>query len=308
MKNKLLKIVACIFALGLSAFAATAQTKQISHDFSAFDALDIDYDFDVRVVDSRKFSISLNVDDILKDYVQAYVKNHTLFITLDQKSLPSDIKKLYRGRKSSTPLLEATVYMAEPLSAVKMAGGSKLTVNSDIEGRDFRIDLAENARIEKLTVDAATVTLTSAGKSSADLVLYADNIKINTAGNSVIDLEQDSENLEVVAGGSSEVRVEGEALNSVLTTSGSSKVSITGKTDKLNVTGSGSSSIDALNLKASECTVRLSNSSKLYEAATEAVHIDLSGNSTLVFDGDPTIDIINVKSSTIQRYSNSKQR
>lgn len=307
MKNRVLNLIICVIALSLSALVASAQTKQINHDFSAFDALDVNYDFDVRVVDSRDYSISLNVDDILKEYVQVYVKNHTLFITLDQKSLPSDVKKLYRGRKSSTPLLEATVYTAEPLTSVKLGGASKLTVNSDIECKDFRIDLLENARIEKLTVDAGTVTVNSAGKSYADLVLYADNIKINIAGSSLIELEQDSENLEIVSGGSGEVRAEGETLNATMTTSGSSRVSLTGKTDKLVVTGSGSSSVDALNFKTSDCTVKLSNSSKLYEAATEALHIDLSGNSTLVFDGEPTIDIINVKSSTIQRYSNSRR-
>jgi hypothetical protein len=80
-----------------------------------------------------------------------------------------------------------------------------------------------------------------------------------------------------------------------------------GKTNSLSVNGSGTSQVDALNFKASDCTARLSNSSKLYEAATEALHIDLSGNSTLIFDGDPVIDIINVKSSTIQRYSNTRR-
>ena len=99
----------CAIALSLCALVAPAQTKQISHDFSAFDAIDVDYDFDVRVVNSRKNSISLNVDNALKDYIQTYVKNHTLYITLDQKSLPSDIKKQFRSRRSSGPVLEATV-------------------------------------------------------------------------------------------------------------------------------------------------------------------------------------------------------
>ena len=101
--------------------------------------------------------------------------------------------------------------------------------------------------------------------------------------------------------------MEGETLNASVTSSGSSRVTLKGKTSDLNVTGSGLSSVDAINLKTSECTVKLTNSSKLYEAATETVHIDLAGNSTLVFDGDPVIDIINVKSSTIQRYSNVKR-
>ncbi len=307
MNNRALTFVICTFALVASCFIAPAQTKQVSHDFSAFDALDIDYDFNVRVVNSRDYSITLNVEDVLKDYVKAYVKNHTLYITLDEKSVPSDVRKMFRGRKSEGPVLEATVYMPEPLAAVKMSGSSTLSVNYDLECKTFRLDLAESARVKQLTVDAGNVTVSAAGKSYADLVLYADEIKINVAGNSLVEFEQDSESLEIVSGGSAEVSMEGETLNASVTSSGSSRVTLKGKTSDLNVTGSGSSSVDALNLKTSECTVKLTNSSQLYEAATETVHIDLAGNSTLVFDGDPVIDIINVKSSTIQRYSNVKR-
>ena len=307
MKNRLLAFVICTFALVASCLIAPAQNKQVTHDFSAFDALDVDYDFDVRVVDSRNYSISLNVEDVLKDYVKAYVKNHTLYITLDEKSVPSDVRRMFRGRKSEGPVLEATVYMPEPLSAVKMSGSSTLSVNYDLECKDFRLDLAESAKVKQLTVDAGSVTVTAAGKSYADLVLFADEIKINVAGNSLIELEQDSESLEIVSGGSGEVRMEGETLDVNVTASGSSRVTLNGKTSDLTVTGSGSSSVDAINLKASECSVKLSNSSKVYEAATETIHVDLSGNSTLVFDCDPVVDIINVKSSTLQRYSNVKR-
>ena len=156
-------------------------------------------------------------------------------------------------------------------------------------------------------MDASNVSVIMAGKSSADLVIYSDNIKLNAAGSSKLEVEQDSQDLEVVAGGSAEIYVEGESLDTSLTTSGTSKTTLKGKTNTLTVNGSGSSFVDAINLKTSDCTARLSNSSKLYEAATEALHIDVSGNSTLIFDGEPVIDIINVKSSTVQRYSSSKK-
>lgn len=308
MKHKVLNAAIFIIALVLSASVLPAQNvKHISHDFSAFNSIDIDYDFDVRVVQSRNYSISVNVDDVLKDYVQTYVKNRTLYISLDQKSLPSDVKKLYKGRRAPTPVLEATVYMPDPLTSIKMAGGSKLSVDDNIECKEMFIEMKENARIEKLTVDAGSAELVTNGKCFADLTIYADEIKLNISGGSLIELEQDSEKLAIVTGGSAEVHTGGETLNAELTTSGSSRVTMEGKTDKLSVTGSGSSFVDAVNLKTSDCTVKLSNSSKVYEAATEAVHIDLSGNSTLAFDGDPKIDIINVKSSTIQRYSNVKK-
>ena len=306
MKNNLLKLLVCTVTLCVAAFVSPAQTKQSSHDFSSFDALEVDYDFNIRVLKSNKYSISLNVENSLKDYIQAYVKNHTLYITLDEKSMPSDLKKQFRGRKAA-PVLDATVYLPEPLSSVKMSGASKLSVEYDFECRDFVLDLAENAVISRLVVDAGTVNITMAGKSKADLVVYADNVKVNAAGNAVLGLDQDSEKLEIVGGGSAQIDAEGETLDAVLTVSGSSKTSLKGKTNNLTVNGSGSSSVDAINFKTSDCTVKLSNSSKVTETATEALHIDLSGNSTLVFDGEPAIDIINVKSSTIQRYSNARR-
>ena len=306
MKNSLLKLVVCIFALSLGAASATAQTKT-SHDFSSFDALEVDYDFNVRVVDSRNYSVSMSIENDLKDYVQAYVKNHTLYIALDEKKLPSDLKKRYRSRRSSSPLLDVTVYTPEALGSIKMAGSSSLEVNFDIECNSFVLDLKENARVSKLVVDASDITVTMAGKSVADISLFADNIKLNAAGSSKLTVDQDSQRIEIIAGGSAQIDADGETLDAQLTTSGSSKTVLSGKTNTLSVNGSSTSSVDALNLRTSECSARLSNSSKLYEAATEKLHIDISGNSTLVFDGDPVIDIINVKSSTVQRYSSSRR-
>lgn len=308
MKNNLLKLVVCIFALGLAAAPAPAQTKT-SHDFSSFDALEVDFDFNIRVVDARDYSVSMNLENDLKDYVQAYVKNHTLYLALDEKKLPSDLRKRYRGRRSASPVLDVTVYTPDALGSVKMKGSSSLAVEFDIECRDFVLDLSENARVTKLVVDASNITVTMAGKSSASgIALFADDIKLNVAGSAKLDTEQDSQRIEIVAGGSAQLDVEGETLDARLTTSGSSKTTIVGMTNSLTVNGSSSSNVDALSLKTAECTARLSNSSKLYEAATETLHIDISGNSTLVFDGDPVIDIINVKSSTVQRYSGSNGR
>ena len=307
MKNSLLKFIICIFALGLAAAYAPAQTKS-SHDFSSFDALEVDYDFNVRVADSRDYSVSMSIENDLKDYVQAYVKNHTLYLSLDEKKLPSDLRKRYRGRRSASPVLDVTVYTPEALGSIKMKGSSSLAVDFDVECRDFVLDLSENARVTKLVVDADDISVTMAGKSVADVSLFADNIKLNVAGSSKLTVEQDSQKIEFVAGGSAQIDAEGETVDAQLTTSGASKVTLKGKTNTLSVNGSSSSSIDALSFKTAECTARLSNSCKLYEAASEILHIDISGNSTLVFDGNPEIDIINVKSSTVQRYSTGGRR
>lgn len=308
MKTNILKVIALTFALGVPALFASAQTKEISHDFSSFDAIDVDYEFNVSVIESRKdYSVTVVVDDILMEYVQTYVKNHTLYISLDKKSLPSDIKKLYKGRKSADPVLNATVYMPSDLASVKLAGSSIFFVSHEIECKDFELTVLENAKVTKLTVDAAKFTLNSSNKASADIVVYADEIELKTDGNSKINLEQDSEKLVVNAAGNSDVKIEGEAVETEIKGQTSANVVINGKTGMLSITTSGGARIDALNYETPECEVNMSGNSKVYETASNTLRVTMAGGSTLTYDGTPAFDIINVKNSSIIRYSDSKK-
>lgn len=308
MKNSLLKIFVCMFALSIAGVLAQAQTKQASHDFSAFDTIDIEYDFNVNVVKSDKdYSISLSVDDVLMEYVQTYVKNHTLYLAVDKKNLPSDIKKLYKGRKSADPVLNATVYIASALEGVNLRGGASLYVSDEIECKNFELNISENANVKKLNVDAADFKVSSNNKAVAELVVYADNITVNADGNSKLNIEQDCEKLEINAQGNCNVAVNGEALETSAKTSQSASVVLVGKTNDLNINANGSSKLDALNLKTPECTVDLSGNSKVTESASDKLHITMSTGSSLVFDGEPAIDIVNVKNASISRFGASKK-
>ncbi len=308
MKNNLFKILVCAAIFCVAAVSASAQIKQVSHDFSAFDAIDIDYDFVVNVARSDAgYSVALSVDDILMDYVQTYVKSHTLYITLDKKNLPSDIKKLYKGRKSEDPVLNATIYTPSQLSGITLRGASVLSVGDEVESKELDVNISENATIKRLSVDASDFSISSANKAVADIVVYADNIKIKADGNSKLNIEQDSEKLNIDADGNCDVSVKGEALETTVKASVSSSLVLTGKTNSLEVNTSGAAKVDALNLKTRDCTVNLSGNSKLTEAASDNLHVTMSGGSTLVFDGQPTIDIVNVKNSTITRFENAKK-
>lgn len=308
MKSSLFKLFVGIIFLGASCVCASAQTKQITHDFSTFDAIDVDYDFSVNVLKSESsYSVSLTVDDVLTDYVQTYVKNHTLYITLDKKNLPSDVKKLYKGRKSEDPVLNATVYLPSQLTGVNLHGASQLFIENEIECKTFEATVTENATIKKLSVDAEEFSISAANKAAGDIVVYADNVTIKAEGNSKLNVEQSSEKLTVDAGGNCDLAVEGEALDVIVKASVSAAVVLTGKSDNLEVTTSGAAKVDALNLKTRDCTADLSGNSKLTEAATDNLHVTMAGGSTLVYDGQPAFDIINVKNSSIVRYGNSKK-
>lgn len=306
--NRILKVLTCCAALCAAGVMASAQVKEIRHDFSAFNAVEVDYDFNVNVVTSDKdYSILLTVDDVLTDYVKTYVKGRTLYISFDKKSLPKDIKNLYKGRKSDKPTLMATVYAPKDITSFKLSAKAVLSVENEIECEDFKLELDELSSVKKISVNADKAVIKSNNTASANMIIYADELEIEADGKSSLDMDASVENLNLKAAGACSILYTGETVNANLDLSGSSKATMKGNALYLGVTGSNSSSLDAINLKTPEASVKLSNSSKVTEAATEKLHIEMSGNSTLVFDNDPAVDIISIKSSTVTRYEPSKK-
>ena len=100
--------------------------------------------------------------------------------------------------------------------------------------------------------------------------------------------------------------VDGEAGQTAIAAEGSAKVSVSGLSDDgLEVKGAGSANIDCLKLETRKADIVLTGAT-LVEAASDEISVDLSGRSTLVFDGDPLVKIVSVKTSTITRHGAAK--
>lgn len=305
--SRLLKLLACISALCISGLWGYAQTSVVEHDFSSFNSISVDNDFAVTFEKSNKdYAVRLRVDSVLKEFVQTYVKNRKLYIELEQKAIPSDVRKLYRN-KDARPVMEVTVYAPEFINDISMSGASSLTVSEELECNEFTLTLTESASVQKLIVDATNLTINSDNKSSGILTLYADHLILNTAGNSSLDVDTDSELVSVYAAGNSKVNLNGKAVTTELKAQGLSKTVLEGQTVDLIVEGSNSSNVDAINFKTANAKVNLSGLCKVTEAATDTLVVNLSGNSTLVFDYDPVIKLESIKSSTMTRYEDLKK-
>ena len=172
-----LKVLFCSVALCIAALGASAQVVEINRDFSSFDAIDVSYDFNVRMVSSRKnYSATLTVDSVLADYIQTYVKKNVLYITIDKKSLPSEVKKLYKGRKAVVPILNVVVSTPEPICSLKLADKSTLSVENVLNCKDFSISVNGLSRLKKLELDATNVSVNLADKSQAEFDVNAEKI------------------------------------------------------------------------------------------------------------------------------------
>ena len=92
-------IAAVILMCSFSAHC-NAQTKEIVHnDLTEFDSVDISHTFEATIAEGP-YGVKVIVDNTLAPYVEVYVKGKTLYLGYDAKSVPADIKKMYKREQT----------------------------------------------------------------------------------------------------------------------------------------------------------------------------------------------------------------
>lgn len=285
-------------ALLLFSLPVFAQTRSIEHDFSAFDAIVVSDGFSVSLSQDETYGAKLIVDDVLEAYVKCYVKGETLFVDLDEKAVPKEYKKLYRGRNAPTPVLNVTVY-APMLNSITLTDQASFTSLDPVVTDHFNVSLSGNAVIRKLAVRAKTVKLVGDKKSSLTLDVTADELSVKSAGSAKVNLDYDAPRLSVDQSGSSVCVLNGNAEEADVLMANSASLTIGGSADDLRVEGSGSSSkVDASALPVKRATVAIAGAT-VQLTVDKVLELDLSKGATVNYSGDPTLKVIRIQNSSL---------
>lgn len=306
MNTLFFRVMTTVVAIAASTVSSLAQTRTIEREFSEYDALSISSDFKVSMVESKDgaYTAKLNVDDVFESYVECYVKAKTLYIGLDEKSVPKDLRKQFKGKNSSGPVLEAVVYIPE-LKSVELKDASTFSSQSEIVADGFKLDLTGESSISNLIVSAKEISLkvskkaklTSSSAKATDLTISAD-------GNGEMTLEYSAKKLEVKNEGSASLTLNGDCDKATVNTSNSSKTFISGKASSLKVQGGGgtslggSSLVDAGSLAVKDAAVAV-NSAEVKVNSENTLSMDLGKGSKLTFKGDPIITIVGIQNSSV---------
>jgi hypothetical protein len=287
---------------------------------SEFNAINVSDDFEVTVARGA-YGARLTVDKELAPYVEVYVRSRTLFITFDEKAVPRDLRKLYRGRGGLTATFRVTVYTPD-LQSVTLSDYAILTGTEEFVASDFELLAAGKSQVKNLSISAASAKIALKKNATANLVIRADrDLEVTTENNSVLDLSYDAENLTVLSGGSSIITADGPCVTMNLTTAGSSQVKISSETEVVDITaegnsqlvlngkaydlkikGSRNSSVDALAMPLETVDANMANSSSVLVDASKSIHANLVGGSALYFTGNPAIEIEKIIKSTLAPY------
>lgn len=296
MKKVILSIAFAVAAC----LCANAQVKQYTHDLTPFSAIDVSNEFEVSVVTGETFSVVLSVEEPYRDFVNCVVTGNTLYISVDEKKVPADVKKLYKGKGVTPATFRAAVSLPAKLESVTLHDKAVFFEAKGMMANDaVSVALSDNAQVKTMNIDANSVNISLDKKSSANIVINCDNLNINVAGSSNFNVEQSSRNCDIKLQGSCNISVNGTCEVLKLNTKGSSKATLVGTANEVEYVCAGSSSTNAMMLVTDNANINMTGSCTLSEAASKNVKLTLANGATLTYAGQPAFDIDSIKSSSV---------
>lgn len=303
MLKKSLTVVLSSIALMLGA-SASAQTT-----LSEFTDIVVSNAFEVTLVKGA-YGINLTVDSNIEPYVQAYVKGQTLEISLDEKAIPKEVKKLYKGKNAPQMVLRAVVYVPEVIRSITLSDEATLMGTDEFSTDGFVLSLDGKAQVKSLNIFASSAAIDLKKNANAIMVIKASgDIAAQVADNAVLQLTSECKNMKITGNGSAQVTSNGGCSNFTaigdgkssimantntevvyLDMTGNSKISLTGSANSMSLKGAKSSTIEAVNMVVATVDAVI-NSATATVNATEKIGVDLVGGATLYFSGTPQFAI-----------------
>lgn len=299
--KKILAVTIAALAL-LSGGALCAQTAQYNVDLSPFSGIDVSGPFEVSLVRGQQYRALISVLEPYKEYVTCTVNGGILTLTLDERKVPSDIKKQFRGKGTPDPFYRAVVYVPDLLRSVHLSGKAVMQDTEDLfDKARVTFELEGNAQLRSQQVSSLVFCLDMKGKSSAEFKINCHESEITMAGSAVLNLDGECEQCTWQAQGSSKLNANCRAKNFSLSGKGNADSILSGSADNAVYDLSGTIEVDASKMEVAAADVKMSSVCKLSINAVQTLKVNLNGGSVLNFAGEPAVTIDNIRSSTMSR-------
>ena len=325
MLFRALTLAVCALALAVQSAHAqySSQLEEKTIPVGDFTSISVSDDFEVSLVKGA-CSARVTADKELFPYVQVYVRGKVLHIIYDEKSVPKDIKKLFKGRGAPTPVFRAVVSMPT-LGGITLSNNVTLTSTDEFPATDFDLNLSDKAQVKNLSLKTSGANLNMKKNSQAILNIRAEKrLEINTEGNANLRLTADAAELSLAAAGSSEmalsieskqatlnlsgtsnITMALEAERTVLQAGGSSDLTITGESEQLSIRGEKSALVEANGFSVKKVEASMSGSSRINVSVSEHIDATLVGGSALYYTGTPSIQRGKIIKSTLAPYGST---
>jgi len=197
------------FSLNFKGVKGSGQTAADARGLSGFKAVDVGGVFEVEITVQKDFSVEVEADDNLLQFVTTEVRGGTLHIGMDKKV------------NTSNPL---RIRISAPdIDHLDVSGAANVTVN-DLKNTGLSVDSSGASKI-KIAGETAKLTIDVSGATKVDAEnLKAENASVEASGASHIDVNVTGR-LTADASGASKISYSGSPTSVEKKASGASKVS-----------------------------------------------------------------------------------
>lgn len=294
-----------------------SQLKELSFPVGEFNGLQVGGDFEVNVSRGGN-SVRVTVDEPLSKYVDVYVRSKTLFIVYNEKSVPKEIRKQYKGRGAAKPVFRAYVSMPV-LSYASLSDNAVLNCSDEFSGSTFELEMTDKSQVKNLSAAGSNLKVFLKKNAQASLSLRStdmlevvadgnSNLKVfarsraivfTATGSSQAALDSDSDFLTISTAGSGRLTATAHAQTTTLLLVGSSSLSLSGDSPDCDLKAERNATLDADSFFVRNLKADMSGSPKATLSVSDNVDVNLVGGSTLFYVGQPVFKIGKIVKSTL---------
>ncbi len=190
-------------------------------NFSDFARVEVGYAFEVEIIQSSSYSVSITADDNLFDYILVSKQGTTLKIRLEPALHYAFTK------------LQAKITMPQ-LRGLALSGATRGTVSSFSSTDNIDIEVSGASSLNLVEMSAGDVEFDLSGASRVTGDITADDVDFDVSGASTVQLEGSANDIVVDASGASHVKLAAFPVsNADVTLSGASSgtVNLDGRLD-----------------------------------------------------------------------------
>lgn len=304
MNNKLVSFVILFVALVQAPLFGQSVRETDHKDLPAFHSIELGGDFALDIEYGKQYTVRLSVEELFADYVLFSVLDSTLAVTLDERHVPAEVRKLFRGKDASTPVFRIYVTMPESLRSLKLSSRAVLLSADDlvVDSDRFQLQVTDNARVASLAFGSGRVALALDKKADVRMSVTCDSLSVVQAGTANLNLTQHTDVSAFDVSGSSTLEVKGETGLLKIDSRGFAKSVLSGEAPVVRYKLANSSQVNATLLESSRAFVEMSGLGSLTQAASEELSVDLTGGATVYFLNDPAIHVIYLKNASLIPY------
>jgi len=304
LKYRLLALATLFIALASAPTFGQSVREIPVENLTAFHSIEVGGEFVLDIEYGKQYRMQLSVEELFADYVMHSVMDSTLSVTLDERHVPAEVRRLFRGKDAVQPVFRVNVTMPETLRSVKLSSRAILLSADDlvVDSDSFELQITDNARVSSLAFGSGRVTLLLDKKAEANMSVTCDSLTVRQAGTAALELTHHSQVSSFDVSGSSTLTVKGETGLLKLNSVGFSKSILNGSAPVVRYKLANSSQVNATLLEAERAFVEMSGLGSLTQAASEELTVDLSGGATVYFLNDPAIHVTYLKNASLIPY------